>query len=216
MTNKRIIICADHGLAIVYFLQTEVLPQMLAEGVEVILLTDDGLVPKVRERFAHLDLRIEGLRLDLANAYATETWPELQWWLAFLRRVGGSRRINTEAMDSYIDQVAVEESNWRRIWMPMAWAVIGALRRFRPARHALIALQQRFRPGIYGDLFEQFRPDMVVASTPGWRMDRYLLREARARGVRTAAVVVGWDNPSSYSIPGAKVDYITCWSPVQK
>ena len=56
----------------------------------------------------------------------------------------------------------------------------------------------------------------MVASTPGWRIDRYLLREAGRRGVRTATVIVGWDNPSSYAIPGAQVDYATCWSGVQK
>lgn len=216
MTTKQIIISADHGLAIVYFLQTEVLPRLLDEGAKVVLLTDDGLVPKVRERFSRPNLQIEGLRLDQAQAYANRSWPELQWWLAFLRRVGGSRRINTEAMDSYIDQVAVEESNWRRIWMPLAWAVIAALRRSRRARSALVALQGHFQADIYRDIFEQYKPDLVVASTPGWRLDRYLLREAHARGIRSAAVVVGWDNPSSYSIPGAEVDYITCWSPVQK
>ena len=30
------------------------------------------------------------------------------------------------------------------------------------------------------------------------------------------AAIVGWDNPSSYSIPGAPVDYATCWSELQK
>ncbi len=47
-------------------------------------------------------------------------------------------------------------------------------------------------------------------------MDRYLLRQAGRLGVPTAAVVVGWDNPSSYSIPGARVDWINCWSDIQK
>ena len=57
---------------------------------------------------------------------------------------------------------------------------------------------------------------MVVGSTPGWRQDRFLLREAAARGVKTASVIVGWDNPSSYSLPGAPVDWITCWSKIQQ
>lgn len=29
-------------------------------------------------------------------------------------------------------------------------------------------------------------------------------------------VIVGWDNPSSYAIPGADVQWATCWSEVQK
>jgi hypothetical protein len=74
----------------------------------------------------------------------------------------------------------------------------------------------RYIPGIYTDLFNRYKPSLVIASTPGWRMDRYLLREAIQQHIPTAAVVVGWDNPSSYSIPGASVDHITCWSQVQK
>jgi CDP-glycerol glycerophosphotransferase (TagB/SpsB family) len=74
----------------------------------------------------------------------------------------------------------------------------------------------RFTPSLYADLFDRYQPKVVVASTPGWRLDRYLLREASARGINTAAVVVGWDNPSSYSIPGARVNWITCWSEIQK
>jgi CDP-glycerol glycerophosphotransferase (TagB/SpsB family) len=74
----------------------------------------------------------------------------------------------------------------------------------------------RFSPELYTDLFEQYQPSLVIASTPGWRLDRYLLRQAVKRGIETAAVVVGWDNPSSYSIPGAPVGWINCWSQVQK
>jgi len=56
----------------------------------------------------------------------------------------------------------------------------------------------------------------VVTSTPGWRKDRYILREAIERGVPTTSVIIGWDNTSSYSLPGAKVNWVTCWSEIQK
>ena len=48
----------------------------------------------------------------------------MQWLLAYLRRVGGSWRINTEAMDSHIWEVWVENS-WKfrlGIWIPAALA----------------------------------------------------------------------------------------------
>ncbi|MCI0893174.1 MAG: CDP-glycerol glycerophosphotransferase family protein, partial [Chloroflexi bacterium] len=141
---------------------------------------------------------------------------EFQWWLQFLRRVGGSRRINTAAMDSYIRQVAVEEPNRRRLLMPLAWLTIALLRRSAAARKVLIRSQQQLSPQIYADLFDRYRPALVVASTPGWRLDRYLLREAADRGIQTATVIVGWDNPSSYSLPGAQVDWATCWSGIQR
>jgi len=216
VSKKTVFISADHGLAVVYFLQTDVVPTLLEAGIEVVLLTDDGLRDRITERFGRAGLTVEGLRLQAARQYALTVSPEIQWWLAFLRRVGSSSRINTEAMDSYVDQVSVEEPNRRRLFMPLARAFIGWMRRSRTARNLLRQWQERFSPRLYTDLFERYQPDLVVASTPGWRLDRYLLREAAARGVPTAAAVVGWDNPSSYSLSGAPVRDILCWSEIQK
>jgi hypothetical protein len=39
--SKRIFISADHGMAIIYFLQSDVVPTLINAGVQVILLTDD-------------------------------------------------------------------------------------------------------------------------------------------------------------------------------
>ena len=211
-----VFVVADHGLAVVYFLQSDVVSGILEGGHEVVVLTDDGLVEQLRRRFVGPRLHVEGLRLDQARRYAAHVSPEIQWWLGFLRRVGASRRINTRAMDSYVDQVAVEEPNRRRVWMPLAWLTIAMLRRSRAARRALVRAQTRFGPALYADLFDRYVPRLVVASTAGWRLDRYLLREASRRGVRTAAAIVGWDNPSSYSLPGAPLDRVTCWSAIQR
>ena len=42
MPEKSVFISADHGLSIVYFLQSEVVPTLLANGIRVILDGDDG------------------------------------------------------------------------------------------------------------------------------------------------------------------------------
>jgi CDP-glycerol glycerophosphotransferase (TagB/SpsB family) len=216
MNPSRIFICADHGLAVIYFLQSDVLPTLLAAGAEVTVLTDDALVEGIRSRFGQPGVTVEGIRLKQANAYAAQKLPEMQWWLHFLRRVGSSGRINTEAQDAYVSQVAAEEGWKRRAIMPLARAFIGLLRRSRAARQWVVNAQQRFIPDLYADLFEKYQPSLVVASTYGWRQDRYLLREAHARGIPTAAAIVGWDNPSSYGLPATPVDWVTCWSEIQK
>ncbi|RPI32358.1 MAG: hypothetical protein EHM70_09120 [Chloroflexota bacterium] len=216
MASKRIFISADHGLAVIYFLQSDVVPALLQSGVEVVVLTDGALKEGILSRFGQPGLIVEDLRLQEAEAYFKRRSPETQWWLNFLRRVGSSNRINTEAMDSYIHQVSAEEGRRRQVLLPLGKAAIALLRRSRAARRSLVRMQMGYRPGLYSGLFDRYRPDLVVASTPGWRLDRYLLREAAGRGIPTAAAVVGWDNPSSYSISGAPVDWITCWSEIQK
>ncbi|NJC95851.1 MAG: hypothetical protein C3F07_14960 [Anaerolineales bacterium] len=217
--TKRIFISADHGMAIIYFLQSDVVPTLLNSGVEVIVLTDDETKDKIAQRFAQPNLIFEGLRLKKANDYAKKVQSRLQWLLAYLRRVGGSRSINTEAMDSHIWEVWAENS-WKfrlAIWIPSALMIL-LLRNFSWARKLLVRTQNRFTPtpGLYTDLFDKYQPDMVIASTPGWRMDRYLLRESAKRGIPNMTVIVGWDNSSSYNISGADVQWATCWSQLQK
>jgi hypothetical protein len=216
MPSKRVFISADHGLAIVYFLQSEVVPTLLDAGAEVVLLTDDGLREQIEERFGRPGLTVEGLRLKQARQYFEQVSPTAQWWTNFLRRVGSSGRINTEAMDSHIRQVDVEAVGRRRTVMPLMKTAVSVLRNSKTARQALVNSQMRYSPDLYSDLFERYQPDLVVASTPGWRLDRYLLRQAARLKIPTAAAVVGWDNPSSYSLSGAPVEWINCWSEIQK
>ncbi len=217
--TKHIFISADHGTAIIYFLQSDLVPTLLEAGVEIVVLTDDETKSQISDRFGRPGLTFEDLRLKQANDYAGKVRPRWQWLLAYLRRVGGSWRINTEAMDSHIREVWVENS-WRfrlGIWLPAALAIL-VLRTFAFARKLLVRMQNRFvpRPNLYADLFEKYKPDLVIASTAGWRLDRYLLREAHARRIPGMAAIVGWDNPSSYAIRGASMDYATCWSQLQK
>ncbi|MEW6400790.1 MAG: CDP-glycerol glycerophosphotransferase family protein [Chloroflexota bacterium] len=216
---KKIFISADHGMAIIYFLQSDVVPTLLDAGVEIVVLTDDETKEKISQRFACPGLSFEGLRLKEANKFANAYRPRMQWLLAYLRRVGGSWRINTEAMDSHIWEVWVE-NGWKfrlGIWIPASLAIL-VLRTFSFARNFLVRIQNRFvpRPELYADLFASHKPDLVITSTAGWRLDRYLLREATLHNVPTMAAIVGWDNPSSYAIRGAPMDYATCWSQLQK
>ncbi len=213
---KTIFISADHGLAIVYFLQSDVVPTLLDASVQVVLLTDDALTEHIARRFGRPGLTVEGLRFKQARRYWNAERPAQQYWLDFFRRAGASNKINLEAVESYIYQVKGEAQGKRKMLFPLMHSWVQVLRRSQAARRALIDWQSRFTPNLYGDLFDKYRPDMVVASTPGWRSDRYLLREAAARGITNTAVIVGWDNSSSYSIPGARMDHITCWSQLQK
>ena len=215
--TKKIFISADHGMAIIYFLQSDIISTLLEAGVEVVVLTDDETKSQISSRFGRPGLTFEGLRLKEANVYATRFKPRLQWLLAYLRRVGGSWRINTEAMDSHVWEVWVENS-WKfrlGIWIPAALAIL-VLRSFASTRNFLVGYQMRFIPNLYADLFDKYKPDLVIASTAGWRLDRYLLREAARRNVPTMAAIVGWDNPSSYAVRGAPMEYATCWSQLQK
>jgi CDP-glycerol glycerophosphotransferase (TagB/SpsB family) len=213
---KRIFIIADHGLALIYFLQSDVIPTLLKSGVEIILFSDDESLPAIETRYRQTGLLFEGIRLKQCENYFQTVDPFIQRCLQMLRWVGGSNRINVTALDGNYHLLAGSFSGPGKFVLPLLKMIIWLMRRSRGLRRFVVKLQNRYTPHIYDDLFEKFKPDMVVSRTPGWRTDRYILREAARRGIRTAAVTVGWDNPSSYSQNGAQVDYITCWSEIQK
>jgi len=216
MSSKRVFICADHGLAVFYFLQSEIVSSLLEAGVEVIVLTEDHSKDLIASRYSRPGLIIEGLRLEQVADYTRKVSPTLQWWLDFLRRAGAAGGTNLAVVDSYIKQVKSEAHARRRQLFPLMEAVARLMRHSRPVRQALMNYQGRFTPNIYSDLFEKYQPDLVLAGSPGFRQDRYLLREAAARKIPTAAAIISWDSSSSYGLPGASVDWITCWSEIQK
>ena len=214
--TKRVFISADHGLSVIYFLQSEVISTLLMSGVEVILFTDDEARLAIEERFHQPGIIFEGLRLKECERYFQTVDPFVQRCLQLLRWVGGSQRINVTAMEGNYHLLAGGFTGGGRYALPLLRIMIWLMRRSRLLRQLVVRTQQRYNPAIYKDLFDKYQPALVVARTPGWRMDRYLLREAAARGIRTVATIVGWDNPSSYCLNGAPMDDITCWSAIQK
>jgi len=214
--NKKVFLVANHGLSIVYFLQSDLVSILVESGVEVVILTDDQVKTKIQKMFNQQNVTIESLRLQKVNEYWKMTYPSFQYWIDFLRRAGASNNINLEAVKAYVKQVEHEAHKTRKLFFPVIKILIAILRNSHLARKALVQSQHIFTPNIYSDLFDKYKPNLVVASTPGWRGDRYILREAIKQGITTVSVIIGWDNTSSYSLPGAKVDWVTCWSDIQK
>jgi hypothetical protein len=214
--SKTVFICADHGLAVFYFLQSDIVSTLTEAGVRVVVLTEDNTVDLIRQKFGRPGVSVEGMRLDKIQQYVKTVAPSTQWWLDFLRRAGAAGGANLAVVDSYIRQVKNEAKGRRRQLFPLMEGVASILRANRTARRMLQSYQARYTPEIYADLFEQYHPDLVIAGSPGFRQDRYLLREAAQRGVATAAAIISWDSSSSYGLPGAPVDHITCWSQIQK
>jgi hypothetical protein len=99
--------------------------------------------------------------------------PEAQWRFNFSGELAARTRSIRSAMDSYTPG-SVEEGLGRRIFMPAA-PYAGNFASLKTARKKLSICKWAFHQTSYADLFDQYQPKLVVASTPGWRMDRYLL-----------------------------------------
>ena len=119
---------------------------MLEAGVEVVLFTDDKALPAIRERFQQPGLIFEGLRLEQCGHYFQTVHPILQRWLHMLRWVGGSRRINTTAMDGNYHLITIGYTGYSRLALPFLRAIIWMMRRSKWARRIIVHAPGTFHP----------------------------------------------------------------------
>lgn len=199
------------------FFDTEVLPTLAAADVQLVVLVPDVLSGQIEQQLQPFGVITESFQRDQCIDYRRSYRPVGQHILDYLRRSGWSNRCNLGATRNF---QRLEKSRASPKWgalLSLVEPLVELMRRSRFLRQLLVRQQTRwFTSNIYGDLFEKYRPHLVVSDTPGWFYDQYLLREAKRFGATTAAVVFGWDNPSTYGLLGAPVDFISCWSAVQK
>jgi hypothetical protein len=151
MPSKCVFVSADHGLAVFYFLQSDVVTRLLDAGVEVVVLTEDNSREQIESRFGRPGLVVEGLRLDRVQDYVRKVSPARQWWLDFLRRAGAAGRANLAVVHSYIRQVKSEaHPRRRRLFPAMETAARFRAAIVRPGR--LWALPDALHREIYADL----------------------------------------------------------------
>jgi hypothetical protein len=93
-------------------------------------------------------------------------------------------------------------------------ATVSLLRKSRRLRSCLIGVESWLfcrRP--HRASYARHRPaDLVVTSLGTLGVDHYLLREARAEGVRRTSVVLSWDNTTTKGMSGAMPDRVVAWS----
>ncbi len=213
---KTVLIYVDHGLTIGYYLYTGLAERLTSNGLRLVFLVQDELLERLRDEFkANERIVFESSREDQTLRYQNTHLPGLQEIIEYVRGASMSPRILLTYVDTHRQRKEYEaKGRWKTALIAMR-PLIYLLRYSRLARKAFEFFQSAmFSPSLFADLFDKYRPSLVISSTAGWRLDRYFLREARKRGYPTAMTVIGWDNPSAHGLPGAKVDYANVWSQI--
>ncbi|MBI4236172.1 MAG: hypothetical protein HY688_02290 [Chloroflexi bacterium] len=222
--QPTVFLATSIGVGVRYFFQTEIVPTLLEAGIRVIGLVPDPEAVQGELASDPSSVPLEALRPARPGPeQANGRWRALRLarnvGVEYLRTFGMSRRMNLAVIR---DSRAWEEHRLTRgkarYLVPPLRLAAAAMRRSRAARAFFTRyLESRPPPNSHADLFDTYAPDLVVVSSPGWwPEDEDLIREARARGVPTLAVVVGWDHPSSKGLPAARPDRTLAWSEVQR
>lgn len=208
--RRTAFLVVEQGFAARFLLRTDVLAALTEAGVRVVVLA-----PNPDERYLIDELAPQGVRVEPLRARREVVQRSRWWWLVHNLRTFtlGEPWRSRAFLDYYRGfrrQVAADHPAVSRCIHLALWP----LWRSRRLRRALLAAEARlFTRDLHRDLFDRYRPDLVVTTSPGWFLpDALVLREARRRGVRTAAVVLAWDNPTNKGYRGADPDLTVVWS----
>ena len=214
---KTLLAYLDTGLAQAYFFETDLVKLLVSDEVRLVVLVRESQLASIREKYAQAHVTFESLRDAELEEYRRSYRPRLQYWTEHIRRASASKKIPLTYVDTHRRRAErhATGNSWYsyRALRPFIYL----LRRSCAARQAYVNfLAKLFDTNFYGDLFDRYHPDLIVSNSAGWRLDQYLLREARKRGIPSALLIVGWDNPSSQGLPGVRMDYACVWSQVHK
>lgn len=216
-TKQTIFILLDHGLAHAYFFETDLALKLSQAGLRQVFLVPGNMVDLLREKYPGRDYVFESMRENEITAYRASHQEGLQEIYEYMRRVGMSGKGPLSYVETAKRRKEFEARGRRLVQLIALRPIIALMRQSLKLRQAFRRyFQRKFTADLYADLFERYQPNLVVSNMAGWRMDQYLLREANHRGIRTAVVIVGWDNPSSQGLPGAFIDHFNVWSAIQK
>jgi hypothetical protein len=201
------------GFAARYLLRTDIFATLKAAGLRIVILTPNPDEPYMADEFADDQVILERLGVEWTDArlvLRSRLWSLLY----YLRKYTIAQGHRSESLqDKYAQFDAVLRARSRVLATAFRVAVKG-LWRSRTLRRLLLAAETRlFSPGVHAALFDRYAPALVVTTSPGWFLpDAIILREAAARAVPTATVVLSWDNPTSKGYRGAEPQETIVWS----
>jgi hypothetical protein len=205
-----VMLVVTQGFAARYLLRTGILARLRERGADIVVLAPNADEPYLRAELAAAGATLEPLRAAETTAQRSRLWMLLYSLRTYSLGDPRSSPAFVTKYEGFRRQIRAE----RPFAAFCVHVAVQALWRSRLLRRALLALESRvIRLDAHADVFDRHRPAVVVTTGLGYSLPEALvLREAAARGIKTAAAISGWDNPSSKGYRGADVDRVFAWS----
>ncbi len=213
--RKTVLLVVPRGVAGRFMLQTDVLPTLQAAGVRVVVLTPEGAMPQLSPDADPASLIVERLESPVDDPPGGRIMRQLRSIVRVMRDASLNGRKSPGFGGRYNRIRAAYSGVWPR-WVsaPVHLVITQLLWRSRPLRRALGRLDLALsRHTEHAGVLDRHRPDLVVGSGLGcFPHDQALYQEAKRRGIKVAALVSGWDNPTTKGYRAVPLDLAVAWS----
>lgn len=216
--SKTILLVVPRGVAGRFMLQTDVLPTLQKAGVRVIALTPEAAMPQLSP-----GADPSALVVELLNEPEPPSGGRYMGLLRSVVRVTRDASLNGRKSPGFAGRYNRIRAAYSGSWPcfisgPVHVGVTQLLWRSRGLRRAFARLDLALsRHTEHAEILDRYEPDLVVGSGLGYfPHDEALYQEAAKRGLRVAALVSGWDNPSTKGYRAVDLDLVVAWSQQMK
>ena len=183
---KTILIKFDNSFFIRNFLRTDAVPIVLSRSdMRLVLLAPAEKISYYQKEFGHARVILEPL-------------PESSLFLVervfkFIEMAGIHTRTATLIHRTEFVRTRTQKFLARRLARYVSQRLCWHLGRFRAFRRFMRWVYYAIPSNTFTDIFKRYQPDLVYCSSllPG---DALLLKEAKQQGIKTAGMILSWDN----------------------
>jgi hypothetical protein len=200
-----IVLNITHGFQARMLLRSTIASELLRRNVRLVVLA-----PNAQEEYFRRECEDAGISLELTPRRSSR----VENYLAGIRQYLLMNPALGETLN-YKNEVFKRQS-------PVRWRIArsgnSVLGRLPSLRRAYMYLEKRCFPGDeFDSILQRYRPDLVITGTPGYDLsDAHLLRAAKRIKIRTATVMLSWDNLTSKGYMNSVPDDLLVWSDLMR
>lgn len=117
----------------------------------------------------------------------------------------------------FINDYLEKKTTFKVFYIVLLKFIILSLNKFSYLRNIFSKLIETRYPYYYNNLYNKYDIDLVVCTSLGtFANDDFLLRSAKKNKIRTASLMLSWDNSTTRGYPGCKSDYVIAWTELMK
>jgi len=221
MNNQTILIPINNGIAYRYICQTEIFSSIQKQAKKVIILVpnpSDSFYNKLRK---YNNVIIEDYKEGDYENYikSSKIHNLLRLSSSFIQN---AKYDITTTKGHHAVFINDYRNNNQRLKSKIFLLIINQLvfwgRQIKMVRKSILLLENLFfTPHIHKDLFNKYKPDLLLVTSLGtFNYDQLFMRQAKKNQTKVVSLILSWDNTTTRGYPSAKSDLIITWSDIMK
>jgi len=220
-TTKCIFLVVQQGFGARYLLRTDILNELKKNVEKIVIVTPNANEDYFKQEFQKDNVYIERFKNEKCEEFLRTS--KGQRFFKLIRSFVLNGKYDLKTVDGHY-KIFIKESpakdfvtNSKHLIIHI---IVKLLRASKILRKLFLWFECRlFSPDIHKELFEKYKPDLVITTSlgnVGNGFDFFIMREAKKYGAKIATPILSWDNTSGKGMGGAVPDHTITWTKVMK